>query len=128
MYTIRTMTYKIALAEDDVWIAEIYSDFLKEAGYSVTVASNGQELQDVCAAQAMDLVILDILMPVKTGYEVLTERLQGGILKDTPVIVLTGLNAKEEIEKITALGADDYFDKTTVELEPLLQKITSLLQ
>lgn len=120
------MAYHIVLAEDDPWIAEIYSDFLKEAGYTVTVVTNGQLLQEYVASNTV-LVILDILMPVKNGYEVLEDRMNGGMLKDIPVIVLTGLNAVEEIQKITALGANDYFDKTTVELEPLLKKITTLL-
>lgn len=122
------MQATVALAEDDSLIAEIYTSFLEEAGYIVHHVPNGKALLDVLNTEQIDLIVLDIMMPEMTGYEVLQKRQTDSALQAIPVIVLTGLNAQEEVQKITDLGADDYFDKTTVELEPLLGKIEQSLQ
>ncbi|MSU75222.1 MAG: response regulator, partial [Candidatus Magasanikbacteria bacterium] len=86
-----TIPKKILLAEDDRFIARAYSDGLTRAGYLVIPAGNGVEALEKIRSESPNLVLLDIIMPDKDGFEVLEEMKQDPKLKKIPVIILSNL-------------------------------------
>lgn len=102
------MTKKILVVDDEKSIADIISFNLKGEGFEVAVAYDGQEAVNKALTDNPDLVILDVMLPEKDGFQVLKEiRIQ----KQTPVIMLTA--KEEESDKVCGLdlGADDYMTK-----------------
>lgn len=99
---------QILVVEDDYDIGDIVENYLKKNGFQVVRATNGQQAIEIHAKQHIDLVILDVKLPILNGWEVLNHIRQS---KQTPVIMLTALD--QEIDKVTALriGADDFVVK-----------------
>ncbi|MBN3723696.1 response regulator [Burkholderia sp. Ac-20379] len=102
------MTALILIAEDEPEIADILDAYLTREGYRTYKVANGQSALDVQLLLKPDLVLLDIKLPGKDGWEVLAELRRRG---DTPVVVLTALN--QDIDRLQGLriGADDYIVK-----------------
>lgn len=99
---------QILVVEDDYDIGDIVENYLKKNGFQVVRATNGKQAIEIHAKQHIDLVILDVKLPILNGWEVLNHIRQS---KQTPVIMLTALD--QEIDKVTALriGADDFVVK-----------------
>lgn len=115
---------KILLVEDDAKIARFVELELKHEGYEVTKAADGQTGADLALTHDFDLVLLDLMLPVLSGMEVLRRiRRQ----KDVPVIVLTARDAV--MDKVSGLdaGADDYVTKPFA-IEELLARIRTALK
>ena len=114
---------RILIAEDEKILVEIYSSFLKKAGHEVDIASDGEQALFRMKEGKPDLVLLDLRMPKKDGFEVLEERANDEELQKIPVIVLSGLSEDRDIKRATALGANDFCNKVQVEVRPLIEKI-----
>ena len=100
---------KILVAEDEYDLADVIHDMLEASGYSVDVAENGQMLLDMAEQSAYDVIISDIMMPVKDGLTAIKELRASGSL--TPVLFLTAkTQVDDRIEGLDA-GADDYLTK-----------------
>lgn len=102
----------ILLVEDDPFLIDIYSTKLKESGFQVEVASDGEKALAEVAKNKFDLVILDIVLPQMDGWEIL-EKMQSEKIKNQnlKVIILSNLGQKEEVAKGLRLGADKYLIK-----------------
>ncbi|OGW75429.1 MAG: hypothetical protein A2Z72_00355 [Omnitrophica bacterium RBG_13_46_9] len=100
---------KILIIEDDRYIVQIVRDALEEEGYVVVVARDGQSGLELALNEAMDLVILDIMLPDADGFEICGKIKKKKII--LPVIILSA--KKKEADKLTGLelGADDYMTK-----------------
>ncbi len=114
---------KILLAEDEQQLSRVLETAMTHEGYQVDTAFDGQEVVDLAKENAYDLMILDIMMPVKTGIEALKEIRQTG--NTTHVIMLTAMS--EVDDKVTGLdaGADDYLTKP-FSLKELLARLRSM--
>lgn len=114
---------KILLAEDEQQLSRVLETAMTHEGYQVDTAFDGQEAVDLAKENAYDLMILDIMMPVKTGIEALKEIRQSG--NTTYVIMLTAMS--EVDDKVTGLdaGADDYLTKP-FSLKELLARLRSM--
>lgn len=99
----------ILLAEDSPRIASFITKGLRANGYAVTHTSNGQDALDIALSERVDLLILDIGLPGKDGFEVL-EALRGGG-STLPVLVLTARDSVQDTVAGLDLGADDYMGK-----------------
>ncbi len=99
---------KILIADDENAIADIIKFNLLKQGYEIEIANDGQEALDKIGADAPDLLILDIMMPKKNGFEVLEELRRR---HKFPVIILTAKEEESEKIKGLELGADDYIVK-----------------
>ncbi|MCL2883336.1 MAG: response regulator transcription factor [Coriobacteriia bacterium] len=99
---------KILIVEDDVSIAEIERDFLEINGYVVTLCADGREGYELALSNQFDLVILDLMLPGMSGYEICR-----GIRGKTPVPIIMVTARSEDADKIRGLGlgADDYISK-----------------
>ena len=99
---------KILLAEDDQHISNMLTALLTQSGYQVTTAFSGSEALLTIPQNHFDLILLDLMLPGKTGEEVLTTLRK---THNTPVIVLTARADKETTVNLLQLGADDYMAK-----------------
>ncbi|OHA72786.1 MAG: hypothetical protein A3A27_01120 [Candidatus Wildermuthbacteria bacterium RIFCSPLOWO2_01_FULL_47_18] len=117
----------ILLIEDDPLLIDIYSTKLKESGFEVTVAEDGEKGLKSLEGTMPDLVLLDIVLPKQNGWEVLSKIRQNDRFKDLKVVLLSNLGQKEEIEKGLSLGADRYLIKAHFTPTQVVQEIQKLL-
>ena len=115
------MAKKIVLAEDEPQIARLIEFKLKKEGYEVTWKENGEEALEAIKAEKPDLVLLDVMMPVMDGYEVLRQIKEDENLKSIPVIMLTARAQERDVVKGIDLGAQDYITKPFHPAELLVQ-------
>ncbi len=118
---------KILLVEDDQFFEKFYAHKLSEQGFEVALAVDGVDGMQKMTQEKPDLILLDIIMPNKDGFEVLKEKAANPMLKDIPVLVFSTLGQEQDVEKAKALGASDYINKSFFDFEKLLEKIKSLL-
>ena len=118
---------KYVLIVDDAPNIVLSLEFLmKKEGYDVLSVSNGEEAMAAVKERVPDLVLLDVMMPRKDGYEVCQELRAGKAWKDIKIIMLTAKGRDVEREKGLALGADDYITKPFATRE-LMEKVKALL-
>ena len=102
---------KILIVDDNPQNVRILSDRLKNAGFVVFEAGDGKAAIDMAEAHEPDLVLLDILMPVMDGYEVLERLKRNEKLRHIPVIVISAVDELESVVRCIELGAEDYLTK-----------------
>lgn len=118
---------KIFVVEDDSFVMDIYRTKLIQEGFEVDTADNGMEALKKLEEIKPDLILLDIIMPYVDGLEVLKKVREMEKTKETPVILLTNLSQKEEINQGLALGANDYLIKSHFTPSEVLEKINKYL-
>ena len=118
---------KILIVEDDNFVAEVYSTKLFEMGHEVRIAQNGEEGLKVIGEEKPDLILLDIIMPVMGGIEMLGELKKKDEWKQIPVILLTNVGEKESVQKVRNLGVQDYLIKSHFTPAEVIEKIESIL-
>ncbi|MCC4370135.1 response regulator transcription factor [Limosilactobacillus reuteri] len=113
---------RILVAEDEQQLSHVLSSAMTASGYQVDIATNGQEAVEQAKENAYDVIILDIMMPIKSGLEALREIRATG--NRTYIMMLTAMG--EEDDKVTGLdaGADDYLTKP-FSLKELLARLRS---
>jgi DNA-binding response OmpR family regulator len=121
-------SYKILLSEDDKFISRAYMDGLTRAGYSVVTAYDGAEALKLFASEKPDLMLLDLIMPVKNGFEVLEEIHDDKKSPKIPIIVLSNLGQDSDIRKAKELDATDYLVKSNVTMKEVIEKVKSYLK
>ncbi len=114
---------KILLAEDDKFIYRAYKDGLERAGFEVVVTSGGRETLKKIRSEKPDLVLLDLIMPGKSGFEVLEELKMDDELKNVPVVILSNLGQDSDVERGKDLGAVDYLIKTNFSMKEVIEKV-----
>jgi len=120
------MIKKIVLAEDEPQIARLVEFKLKKEGYQVVSKGNGEEALAAIKAEKPDLILLDVMMPVMDGYEVLRRVKEDENLKNIPVVMLTAKAQERDVVKGIDLGADDYITKPFHPAE-LLARVKKIL-
>ncbi len=118
---------KILVAEDDKYLGTAYRVKLTKAGYQVQIARDGQEALEAMKSFIPDLIILDLVMPVKDGFATLEEIKLNPQLKSIPVIIASNLGQKEDTDRALKLGANDFVVKSDFSIQSLLEKITKLI-
>ncbi len=116
---------KILSIEDDAFLSSLVSSKLIEAGFSVITANTGKDGIAKANSEKPHLILLDIMLPDMGGFEIL-EHLKGDpATKDIPVIILSNLGGREEIEKGVALGAVSYLIKSNILPHEVAEMATS---
>lgn len=118
---------KIVLVEDEVNLRTIMRDVLESKGFNVVTTSNGEEAVVRIKKELPALVLLDIILPKKNGFEVLEELKSDSNTKDIPVMLLTNLSQPHDIQKALDLGATTYLVKSEYQLEDIVRKIEDAL-
>lgn len=119
----------IMIVEDDTFVMDIYETKITKEGMNVISATNGIEaIKKLEAGAKPDLILLDILMPYMGGLELLKKIKEENALKDIPIVLLTNLSQKEEIEEGLGLGAKDYLIKSHFTPSEVMEKISQYLK
>lgn len=116
----------ILIADDDDILIEILRFRIIASGHSVLVATNGSQALEMVRSAAPDLVILDAMMPVMTGAEVLAALRGDPATVDLPVIMLTARAGEDDVVRTLRAGANDYITKPFIPQE-LAARIDKLL-
>ncbi|MFA6376750.1 MAG: response regulator [Candidatus Paceibacterota bacterium] len=114
------MNKKILFIEDEAVMQKAVSEFLGVNGYSVVSALDGELGVRAAQAEKPDLILLDIILPKKNGFEVLKDLKSGPETKSIPVIVLTNLSEMGDVGKILELGVTTYLVKSDQSLKDIL--------
>lgn len=117
------MDKKILFVEDEPNLQKAISEVLVQEGYKVLKAADGEEGLKVAQTEKPHLILLDLILPKKDGFEVLKKLKTDEETKDIPVIVLTNLEGVGDIEKALELGATTYLVKANYKLEDVIAKI-----
>lgn len=113
----------ILIVEDDEFLRSLTAKRLQKEGYEIVVAVDGESAFKMVTDSKPALVLLDLLLPGKDGFEVLKQIRGDASTKDLPVIIFSNLGRKEDIEKGQQLGATDFLIKANFTLDDLAQKI-----
>ncbi len=114
---------KILVVEDDRKVAGFIEQGLKEEGYVVDVAPDGDEATMLAHVYDYDVILLDVVLPKKTGFQIATELRREG--RSTPILMLTSRDAVEDVVRGLDAGADDYLPKP-FQFDELLARIRAL--
>ena len=119
------MKTKILLLEDDLNLSDTVCDYLEEKGFEVICVYDGEEALSSIYENSFDLLLLDVNVPIKNGFQVLKEIRKDG--NNTPAIYITSLNSVDSLEQGYSSGCDDYIRKP-FELKELLIRIQTILK
>jgi two-component system phosphate regulon response regulator PhoB/two-component system alkaline phosphatase synthesis response regulator PhoP len=118
---------KVLIVEDDEFLRTLTAKRLEKEGYGLAVAVDGDTALNVAVEAKPDLILLDLLLPGIDGFEVLKRIRANDELKKVPVIVFSNLGQREDVEKATELGADDFLVKANFTLDDLVVKLNDRL-
>ncbi|MSR68291.1 response regulator [Candidatus Saccharibacteria bacterium] len=118
---------KILLVEDDISLRDVYFARLQADGYDLSVASNGEEALAMAVRVRPDLIVLDVMMPRISGFDVLDMIRTTPDLAHTKVIMMTALGSTTDRERGERLGVDKYLVKSQVTLEDVVLNIKKIL-
>ena len=118
----------VLIVEDDVFFQKFYSTKLEEVGFKVDVASDGE--QGIVKAETFkpDLIILDIIMPNKDGFDFLQDVAKDESLKKIPILVFSTLGQEQDVQKALKLGAIGYVNKTFFDFDKLKSRIEEAIK
>lgn len=122
------MAEKILFIEDEPTLQKTLGEVLAQEGFKVFSALDGEKGIKMVKKEKPDLILLDLILPKKDGFEVLKEMKKDEKLKDIPVIILTNLEGMSDVEKALSLGATTYLVKANYKLEDVVEKIRQTLK
>ncbi len=118
---------KILLVEDDPFLLNMYAAKFEMENFKVNVADDGEKGMQMIEKEIPDIVLLDIMLPKMTGFEVLEKIRNNPKTSKLPVILLTNLSQKDEIDKAMSLGVSDYLIKAHFMPSEVVEKIKNVL-
>ncbi|MBI2483785.1 response regulator [Candidatus Uhrbacteria bacterium] len=122
----RTKPFRILHAEDDEFFAKLCKNEFIEAGHIADHAANGLEALRMLHEEQPDLLILDLIMPHKTGFDVLEEIRSSGRFHDLPIIILSNLAQPSDQEACRKLGVCEYFIKGETSIKDIISYIDTM--
>lgn len=117
----------ILVAEDDAIYGNIFRTKLTHEGFDVEVAVDGHQALTSAKKRKPDLVIMDLVMPLKNGFETIEDMKKDPNLKNIKIIVLSNLGAQNDMDRAKKLGADTYEIKTNISIDEMVDKIRKYL-
>lgn len=118
----------VLIVEDDSFLANIYKTKFEMEGFKVSVAENGELGLKEAKKKLPELILLDILLPKMDGFTVLEHLKEDEELKSIPVILLTNLGQKDDVDKGLKLGASDYLIKAHFKPSETVEKVKKVLK
>ena len=117
------MAKKILLIEDEEIMINLLQKKLTQEGYQILVAKNGEEGLKTMRETKPDLILLDIIMPKKGGFEVMEAMQKDNELKEIPIIIISNSGQPVELDRAKDLGAKDWLIKTEFDPREVLDKV-----
>lgn len=119
---------KILIIEDDKFLRELIIQKLGKEGFDVVEAGEGEEGLRKAKEEKPDLVLLDLILPGIDGFEVLRRAKADGETSSIPVVILSNLGQRDDVDKGVELGAADYLIKAHFTPGEIVQKVKAILQ
>lgn len=119
---------KILLIEDDSFLLSMYAAKFESENFEVVVAEDGEKGLKLAAREMPSIILLDILLPKMDGFEVLKKLRSNKATDNIPVILLTNLSQRNEIEQGLSMGAEDYLIKAHFMPSEVVEKIKKVLR
>jgi DNA-binding response OmpR family regulator len=120
-------TTHVLLVEDDIFLSSIYQKKFEMEGFKVTPVDNGEKVLAEAKKKQPDIVLLDILLPKRDGFSVLAQLKEDPETKEIPVILLTNLGQKDDVDKGIEAGAADYLIKAHFKPSEIVDKVRKVL-
>ncbi len=117
---------KILVADDTATVRKIAARLLAAAGYDVLEAEDGRRALELVQNEHPDLILLDLLMPKMTGFDVLREIKKMGRIKETPILIMSGVFKKDVLDFLQAAGVTGFLDKEQIK-DSLLFRVRQIL-
>jgi len=124
----KALQKKILMIEDDIFLRRVYRDQFIRVGFEFIEATNGVEGLNKINSENPDLILLDLMLPRKNGFDVLREIQEDKKTKRIPVIILSNLGQELDIKEGLALGAKDYLIKTEMRISEVVDKVKKHLK
>ena len=118
----------VLLIEDDQFLSDIYKTKFEMEGFKITLADSGETGLAAVKKKRPDIILLEILMPKMDGFEVLKNLKEKSTTKNIPVILLTNLGQKDDVDKGLAMGASDYLIKAHFKPSETVDKVKKILK
>jgi len=118
----------VLLVEDDVFLSQIYQKKFEMEGFKVSTSDNGEKGLADAKKKKPDIILLDILLPKMDGFLVLDKLKADPEVKNIPVILLTNLGQKEDVDKGLEAGAADYLIKAHFKPSEVVEKVRKVLK
>jgi DNA-binding response OmpR family regulator len=118
----------VLAVEDDVFIASVHEKKLAKEGFEVVLAGNGQEALDFLQKKKPDIILLDLIMPIKDGFETLKELKSNPETKNIKVVILSNLSQEEDKKRVLEMGAVDYVVKADVSFHEIVALVKHHLE
>lgn len=119
---------KILFIEDESALQKTFSDLLSAEGYEIVSALDGQTGLRLARTQNPALILLDLVLPKKDGFEVLKLLKKDNRTQEIPIVILTNLEEAEDVERALRLGATTYLVKANYSLEEVVEKVEKALR
>lgn len=119
---------KIMWVEDDLFLSDMIARKCASNHCDLMHATNSETTFELLKKDTPDIIILDILLPGKNGFEILEELKKSDQTKNIPVVILSNFGQKDEIEKGLKLGAEKYLIKATLTLDEILSEVNNVLK
>ena len=120
---------KVLLVEDDPFLSSLLKNRLQKEGLEVNLAKDGEEALNSLKSAKPDLILLDLILPKKSGFEVMEEIRNDPQMQsqEVPIIIISNLGQPEDISRGEELGAIEYFVKAKTSIDELVEKIKGFL-
>lgn len=118
---------KVLIIDDDQFIRTIYSASLTQENIEAISADNGDEGIEKIKSEHPDIILLDMLMPGKSGDEILAVIKSDPVMKNIPIIVISALSQESDITRVKEMGVTDYLPKDSFGVQDVIEKIKSHL-
>jgi len=119
---------KLLLVEDDQFLSALLNNRLQKEGFEVRLAATGEEALAILKIWKPDLILLDLILPGKSGFEVMEEiRQDPALSRKAPIMILSNLGQNSDIERAKSLGAVDYLVKARTSINEVVMRVKSAL-
>ncbi|OHA49453.1 MAG: hypothetical protein A2682_00285 [Candidatus Terrybacteria bacterium RIFCSPHIGHO2_01_FULL_58_15] len=119
---------KILFVEDEAALQTTLGGALQKEGFAVVAARDGETGLHLAASEHPDLILLDLILPKRSGFQVLEALKSDAKTRDIPVIVLTNLESAKDVDRALALGATTFLVKASYEIDEVITKVRQELQ
>ena len=124
----KTVKQKILIIEDEIVLSDIIKRKFEIKGFTVSIASDGEQGIEKLRREKHDLVLLDLVLPGVDGFSILKSIKEDSKLKKIPVIILSNLGQKDEIQRGLKLGAVEFLVKAHLDPNDIVEKVEKILQ
>lgn len=119
---------RVLLVEDDEFLSSLIKNRLEREGYKVTLVTDGSKAYETLKSGLHNLILLDIILPNKLGFEILEELKRDPNIITPPVMIISNLGQEEDVKRAQELGAIDYFIKAQIMIDDLVSRVDKFFE